>query len=80
MFSVYLQPRKMQCHPIPYSVFEEGQGVSRNAYEPNGFSIILGVFEEVTSQSARNNRFYKGLPIAFNILWKIILPRIYLCL
>ena len=38
------QPRKMQCQPMIYSVFEEGGRASRNAYKPNGFSFILGTF------------------------------------
>ena len=58
------QPRKMQCQPMIYSVFEEGGRASRNAYKPMDFQSFWYLFGKVASKSFRNNRFYKGLRTA----------------
>ena len=44
VFSVELQPRKMQFDQMHYRDFEERQSASRDAYKPNGFLMISGAF------------------------------------
>ena len=75
VFSVKLQPRKMQFDPMNYGVFEERQSASRDAYKPNGFNGFGCIFCKITLISLINDRFYKGSVAAFRRWQKYMFPQ-----